>query len=210
MNPDSFFKSRFLVAFFFALCASQTHATLLTFDELVDPPHTGDNYEPLFVYDQYQALGVIFNGAGLYNYEFSPQIVSRPNALMDSYGPGMWIYFSGNLPTHVSMYVSSGMTDSISVVAFGTNGQPISSVDTDGWRGDEDISTPYRDQQIVAFAGLPISRIELMGSSARRGGVIIDNLEFTSDVSVPIPSGFILLGSGLGGLMMLRRTRRPK
>lgn len=182
--------------------ASLANATLINFDDL--PPLVGDDpTEPTPVTNQYAALGVTFQYGAIHD---GDHVLSPPNGLSDFYGPGLEIYFSGVLPTYVSFYVSSSNEDSVGINASGPAGY-VSSVETDGWRGTEENSTPYRDQQFVSFAGSEISRLSLGTYYNRRGALIIDDLTFTHDVaSVPEPSMLTLFAGGIG-LLILRRRR---
>lgn len=175
------------------------HAVLITFDDLVAPPCTPEFCESLVVDNQYAALGVTFAGTGLYSNPDAPQLVTSPQGLSDVYGPGMSIYFTGSLPTSVKMYVSSFNQDVVGATASGPNGFSR-TVATDGWAGTEENSTPYSDKQVVEFAGGEIARIDLASFFDRRGAIVIDNLEFTRDISVPLPAALPLLASGLSAL----------
>ncbi|HEY3700380.1 MAG TPA: hypothetical protein VGK97_13675 [Spongiibacteraceae bacterium] len=182
------------------------HATLINFDELIQAPCTQESCDPTPVDNQYAALGVVFINAAVYQEAMAPQIVSPPNAISDWYGPGMQIHFTGTLPTTVSMYVSAVLQDSIYLTAYGLSGQ-IGSATTDGWRGTEETSTPYRDQQLITFSGIgAISQITLDSLFSRRGTLVIDNLEFSA--SVPLPPALGLFASGLGFLFWRSRSSR--
>lgn len=180
------------------------HATLISFDDLTETmPCTVESCDPTPVVNQYATLGVTFSGAGLYSYAPSAQLVTPPNGLSDFYGPGMSINFTGALPTAVSFYISSVGEDAPAASAVGPGGA-VGNFQGDGWLGTEENSTPYHDKQFVSFSGGEISHIELGAFYNRRGSVIIDNLEFSS---VPLPSGFSLLASGLGCLLLRKRQQ---
>lgn len=205
INRISIVTLVFLALLLFLLgSSSAAHATLITFDELTQPPC--DEFECLdgVVDNQYAALGVTFSGAGLYSFAASPQLVTPPNGVSDVYGPGMSIYFSGQLPTFVRLYVSSVNEDSVGIAAYGPGGA-VGSVSTDGWRGTEENSTPYRDQQLITFSGSEISRLDLGTFYGRRGSLIIDNLEFSA---VPLPGGLMLFGSGIAAFLVWRTRQR--
>lgn len=199
-----------LIATFILYCvaAVPAHATLINFDELIQAPCTQESCDPTPVDNQYAALGVMFINAAVYQEVTAPQIVSQPNAVSDWYGPGMQIHFTGALPTTVSMYVSAVLQDSIYLTAYGPGGQ-IGSATTDGWRGTEETSTPYRDQQLITFSGIgAISQINLDSFFSRRGTVVIDDLQFGNQANVPLPATLGLFVSGMGCLMLRARNRQ--
>lgn len=195
----------FIILLLLGGTASAT-TSLIDFDDLIQAP-CDDGCEPTWVNNQYASLGVTFIGAGLYNYSEASQIVSQPNAISDFYGPGMSINFTGNLPTTVQLYVSSFSGYSVAVLTYGADGKPMGGIDTDGWRGIEENSTPYRDQQLVAFSGAPISKIEILDFSGRRSAAVIDNLQFGNGASVPLPASLGLFASALSGLWLRRHAR---
>ena len=190
----------FAVATIFS--ATVAHATLINFDDL--PPLVGDDpSEPTPVTNQYAALGVLFDTAAIATDVAG--VRSGPNGITDFYGPDMEIRFTGLLPTSLSMFVSSANQDSIFIDIFGADGL-LGSIATDGWRGTEEMSTPYRDQQLVAFAGAPISYLHVASFYFRRGSLLIDDLTFTHDsANVPEPTGLSLLVVGLAMLFVQRR-----
>ena len=190
----------FAAATFFA--ASMASATLINFDDL--PPLVGDDpSEPTPVTNQYAALGVLFDTAAIAT--DVPGVRSGLNGITDFYGPDMQIRFTGSLPTSLSMFVSSANQDSIFIDVFGADGL-LGSIATDGWRGTEEMSTPYRDQQLVTFSGAPISYLNIGSFYFRRGSLLIDDLMFTNDsTSVPEPAALSLLAAGWVLLMAQRR-----
>ena len=185
--------------------ASMASATLINFDDL--PPLVGDDpSEPTPVTNQYAALGVLFDTAAIAT-DVSG-VRSAPNGITDFYGPDMRITFTGLLPTSLSMFVSSANQDSIFIDVFGADGL-LGSIVTDGWRGTEEASTPYRDQQLVAFSGAPISYLNIGSFYFRRGSLLIDDLMFTNDsTSVPEPTTLSLFAAGLALLLVQRRRRK--
>lgn len=180
--------------------ALPVRAALITFDDL--PTNSG---EPTELIDQYAALGVTFGGAAVDEDHWDAS-VSSPNVASDHYGPGMSIQFTGALPNFVSLYVSTAWEQSAYISFRSTDGQVTHFV-TDGWRGLEELSTLYRDRQLVSFSGADISHVYLGEFYGRRGSLLIDDLMFDHiDVEVSEPPMMSLLTVAL--LLLLRDKRR--
>lgn len=187
------------------LLSGAVNATLINFDDLAPIPCDDFDCRPLELTNEYIGLGVTFENGWLASPDPAPPYVaSGPNVLVSLAHPGMVINFSGDLPTSVSFYVSTIMQDTVFIEATGPAGA-VGFVATDGWRGTESDSTPYRDLQLVTFSGAEISRIRLDDYSFRRADIIIDDLSFTREtVAVSEPSALALLMGGLGALWWRR------
>ncbi len=104
--------------------------------------------------------------------------------------------FVGNLPTYVSMNVSAAFNQAVFLNAFGEDGW-LAQKQTSGYAGPYN-EIPYIDNQLVSFyAPEGISFITLEAFYGLRTGAVVDNLFYDYSTSVPEPSLFILLISGL-------------
>ncbi len=192
-------KSSLIVTaiFLFSLCSS-AHAVLINFDDLDQEDYvTEEGLRPLS--SEYHARGVIFSSSTyLVTWQDYNTPLSLPNYVS---GPGFSFDFIGNLPTHVSMYISNSIGYAVNVNAFGPNNFHKSITTAGAIRGmTDDTGTPYIANQFIAFDSLAgISSISLDGQA----GASMDNLMFTS--VVPEPSAFVLFGLGIFGLMLRNR-----
>jgi hypothetical protein len=151
-------------------------------------PHFSDN--PLT--DQYLDKGLLIDGGFLVG-ESLPD-GSNDNQLLGS--NFLLLRFVGNLPTYVSMYVSAAHEQAVFLNAFGEGGW-LAQKQTSGYAGPYN-ETPYIDNQLVSFyAPEGISFITLEAFYGLRTGAVVDNLFYDYSTSVPEPSLFILLISGL-------------
>ena len=185
------------------LMAQGALAITLTFDELNPADYEGENVETPFLTDEYESLGLVFDGAAyLHAWTQSQPAMSLPNYVI---GPGFILNFVGDLPTYVSLFVGSSNGAAVFFDAYGLEGYHESKR-TDGeihgmsW----EQSTPYVPNQFVFFnSPTGISSIELSGQS----DAFIDNLTFTNehDVAVPEPSTLLLFTLGLFGLVLCKR-----
>jgi hypothetical protein len=189
------------------LLSLPAHAVLINFDDLTYVP--GDEEFPHFadtpVSDQYASLGLYIADGYLLPYGDSddPDFISGPNFLLG--GNSMTLFFSGELPTHVGMYVMSPQEDAIFLEAYGTSGL-IAIVQTAGYAGPF-VDSPYVPKQYVTFnSNEGIDRIDVRNFYGSRVSAMIDDLTFTH-ASVPEPSLFALMGIGLATLFYRRRKK---
>ena len=177
---------------FVLFTVGNAHAVTIDFDDIDPFELNGDEgYLPLT--NQYESLGVIFESSAYF---------SRQGKMLD--GPGFGFRFVHELPTYVSMYVGSADQLKVGVSFYDLNGY-IDTVVTDGWvRGmNEELSTPYRDNQFVSFyAPQGISYVHV----ASQQTAYMDNLSFS--VNVPEPSSFLLLFLGI--LITYLHRKRPQ
>lgn len=111
--------------------------------------------------------------------------------------------FVGELPTFVSMNVTSHYGDAIFLEFIGTSGY-LHSITTSGWQGYEEISTPVIPNEFISFnSDEEIRFINIYGFYNMRIGASIDNLTFTHS-SIPEPAPLALIVTGLIAILMRR------
>ncbi len=183
--------------FLFSLCTS-AHAALIDFDDLNQNSYiTDEGLRPLS--NEYQPLGVIFSSSAyLLTWQDYDTPLSLPNYVS---GPGFSFDFVGDLPTHVSMYISNSIGYAVNVNAFGPNNFHKSITTAGAISGmTDDEGTPYIANQFIFFHSLAgISSISLDGQA----GASMDNLIFTS--IVPEPSVLVLFGLGIFAIILRNR-----
>ena len=177
---------RFTAIFSIAI-ASNAYATFIDFDDLTPV------YDPVFgcfcdnpLTNQYESKGLLIENAYLNGGSLDGGLTYE-NILLS--GPHTTLYFVGQLPTFVSMYVTSANGDAIYLTAYGPGGE--SNYQTGGY-GGPDYDTPVIPNEYVSFqTDLGISQINIDSFYFLRVGAAIDNLTFTHS-SVPEPSAPLL------------------
>lgn len=188
----------FIAAIVFSLLLPTTAAaTVIDFDDL-DPvyneefPCWCDN--PLS--DQYLDQGLLIHNAWV--------VGAKPNnSMLTSNWAGL--EFVGELPTFLSLNITSHYGDAIYLDFYGESGY-LHTITTSGWQGYEDISTPVIPNEFISFSSdIGIKSVSIYGFYNMRIGANIDNITFTH-AAVPEPSSIAFMSLGLLGLL-LRRSR---
>jgi hypothetical protein len=179
------------------LIPTATSATVINFNDLKpvyneEFPCWCDN--PLS--DQYIDQGLLISGAWV--------VGSGPNnGMLTSNWAGL--KFVGDLPTFLSMNITSHYGDAIFLEFYGESGY-LDTIITSGWLGYEDISTPVIPNQLISFnSDIGIKSVAIHGFFNMRLGADIDNITFTHS-AVPEPSSVALISLGLLGLLLRRRN----
>jgi len=200
-------RASLTATFLLSVTALNAQAVLIDFDDLTYVPV--DEEFPSFadtpVTDQYASLGLYVADGYLLPYLDSdePDFISGPNFLLG--GNTLTLWFGGELPTHVGMYVMSPQEDAIFLEAYGTSGL-IATVQTAGYAGPF-IDSPYVPKQYVTFdASEGISQIDVRGYYNSRVSAMIDDITLTY-AAVPEPSPLALMGIGLAALIYRRRKQ---
>lgn len=193
---------RGLLAALALVISGPSAATLITFEDLA--PETQ-------VTNQYESLGLIIDGGAITVWEGDPAsspVVSPSQVLYDFYGPNLYLYFVGVLPTTVSMYVTTVFGDIVSLSAYGSGGLVDHEV-TEGWAGTEENSTAAIPREFVElFSPAGIQTVLLEAFYFRRGDLYIDNLSFTTTLPVSEPPvGTLVSLALLAGLAISARRR---
>lgn len=171
-------------------------AVVINFDDLVYvPTWPEDFFGDHELTDEYEDQGLLISGGFLSVWhEGTGPSVSGPNYL--TAGHDLTLEFIGELPTFVSMYVSSSWGQAVFLSAYSSSGL-IASHTTDGWKGF-DTDPLYVPNQLVSFsANEGISEISVGDFYGQRTGAMIDDLTFTYSAQVPEPSSVFLFGLGL-------------
>jgi len=198
-----FFNQTFLrlvTAGAFSITTSLAHAAFINFDDI---PYVLEDDEPGNFYDvpltdQYADKGLIVDNGYILPYLSEDGPLHQSNYLLG--GNVLTFNFTTDLPTTVSMYVSSLVGDSIFLNAYNSSGlvQEIRTKGTHGEWGTPDYEEESTPNEYVSFnidAG--ISRITVENYYNSRVSARIDDLTFTRKASVPEPSSFLLLVLGL-------------
>lgn len=175
--------------------ANHAIATVIDFDDLnpvFDPENACWCDNPL--YDQYVDKGLLIYGAWVVGGSSQNQMLTSNWATLE---------FVGELPTFVSMNVTSVNGDAILLDVYGASGLLYSTA-TSGWQGLEKYSTPAIPDELITFnSDIGISHIDIQGFYNMRIGASVDNLKFTY-ASVSEPTPFALLSIGLLGILLRR------
>lgn len=176
-------------------------AALIDFDDL-DPVYD-ENFpcwcdNPLS--DEYADQGLLIDGAWV--------VGAKPNnSMLTSDWAGL--KFVGELPTFISMNITSHYGDAIFLDFYSEEGY-LDTLITSGWQGYEDISTPVIPNQFISFnSEVGIKSISIQGFYGMRIGANIDNLTFSA-TEVPEPSPIALIAAGLLGLLLCRPNSRSR
>jgi len=205
-----FFHTTFLqlvTAGALSVTANFAHATFINFDDI---PYVLEDGEPGNFYDvpltdQYANKGLIVNDGFILPYLSEEGVPLQSNYLLG--GNVLTLNFTGDLPTVVSMYVTSLFGDSVFLNAYNSSGfvQEIRTKGTHGEWGTPDYEEESQPNQFVAFdVNAGISRITVENYYSSRVSARIDDLTFTRNASVPEPSSLLLLVLGLCTLVWRR------
>ena len=179
-----------------SLSSATTSATLIDFDDLnpvydEEFPNWSDN--PLT--DQYLDQGLLINGAWVNGADSENYMLTSNSASLE---------FVGELPTFVSMNITSHYGDAIFLDFYGSEGY-LNTVITSGWRGVEETSTPVIPNEFISFSSdVGIHFVTIQGLYNMRIGAAIDNLTFTY-ASLPEPAPITLLALGLFGILWRKK-----
>lgn len=178
-----------LIIFSFGLGhVGNASAVVINFDDLV-PVH--DPIFPCFcdneLTDEYAAQGLTFND-GFFDGSSSDGGLTYQNYLIT--GPYGQLIFSGELPTFVSMFVTSIHNDAIYFSAWGPDGF-LETKKTPGFGGPFDDTPPEPNFHISFTAEKGIRFIDISAFYFRRTGAMIDDLTFTT-TPVPEPQAWLL------------------
>jgi hypothetical protein len=194
--PSSLKKMFEITAIFIFLSWSTTvSAIVIDFDDL-NPVY--DEHFPCWcdnpLTDQYREKGLLIYGAWV-NGENAKNVMLTSNFAS--------LEFVGDLPTFVSMNITSHYGDAIFLDFFGEAGQ-LHAITTSGWQGLEENSSPVIPNEFVSFSSdVGIRSITIQGFYNMRIGATIDNLTF-NHTAIPEPAPLALLGLGLFGIMVRR------
>jgi len=191
---------RLITASALSISASFAHATFINFDDIQYVP--ADNESPNF-YDtpltnQYDNKGLIVDDGYILPYLSEEGVPLQSNYLLG--GNVLSLNFFGDLPTVVSMYVTSLVGDAIFLNAYNSSGlvQEIRTKGTHGEWGTPDYEEESEPNQFVSFdVAAGISRITVENYYNSRVSARIDDLTFTRNASVPEPSSLLLFALGL-------------
>jgi hypothetical protein len=200
---------RWLAAAALALCAGGAHATLITFSEIPWSPNGEDGafYDQPIAPDFYAAQGVRIEGGYLAGGQYDP------GAQYLLGGNSMQVFFTGVLPTYVSLVFNSPFEEAGAWVD--ANGPGYSArVDTGGYLGglpgDEPYPPPKRDVHASFSSPGGISSLLFDNAYFFRVSAYVDNLYFGNVPAVPEPGSMVLMGAGLAGMWMWRRRHGAK
>ena len=171
----------------FSLVSNGTSATVIDFDDL------NPVYDELFpcwcdnpLYDQYLDKGILIHDAWV-NGQNSENVMVTSNFAT--------IEFIGELPTFLSLNITSVYGDSVAIDVSGPGGSQ--SKYSSGWRGWEEESTPVIPDEYISFnLSTGIKYVTFQGFYNMRMGGSIDNLTFTF-ASIPEPASATLFTLGL-------------
>lgn len=207
-----FFSS--LVSFLtLAVTPLAANATFIDFDDRVAPPASPyDCYtiEPcgLILSNEYESSGIIFNGGTSWLVgEVLPDGSNKNNVFGTNF---IALEFVGALPNFLSFNINSALgAESSYIELYGEDGTHFFTHVTDGWRGLEELSTPYVPNQFVTIqASQRIKGVSFTSFYNHRVGPSIDNLTFEYR-QVGEPSVLLLMLMGIAGLVV-QRTRKRK
>ncbi|WP_226926139.1 MULTISPECIES: VPLPA-CTERM sorting domain-containing protein [unclassified Meridianimarinicoccus] len=154
------------------------------------------------VTDQFAALGATFGSlsatAGLYFGASGNPGAELRNFFPDTYNP-FSITFSGTVTEAAFNMVTNGYTDKFTALL---NGGVVESftAPTGGWK-------------YYGFTGILFDEIQVeigFGSTATNKHMRLDNLQIGAVSAVPLPAGGLLLLSGLGGILAVKRRRKAR
>lgn len=191
-------KKKYFIGLLLALLVSYfpivVQASTINFDDIAANPTQS-------ISNDYLSLGVIFtNALVVHEGNWGNGSVSSPNAVM-----------IGSTPTCLTFHMpgsyTPGITDFVSAYvgdwSIETDEIQMTAYDFDNVILDSATYTTTNVFGLISISAEGIHRvefIELIGS-----GADFDNLTFNSITSVPIPGALFLLGSGLLGIVGLRR-----
>lgn len=210
-KPFSNLALTFIISIITSLQNAQ--AAFIDFDDLPPPER-----DPFLCYveflgcmheleDEYAHLGVIFTSDvdWLIRKELSDGTFT--NALQGFNYLGM--EFIGELPNFISLNIDSPTkAESSYIELYGEDGNLFSTFVTNGWRGTEDLSTPYIPNEFVSIQSPErIKGIAIISFFGLRTGPVIDNFTFEYR-QVGEPSVLLLMLMGIAGLVVQRSRKR--
>ena len=172
---------------------SNAYAVFIDFDDLVPV------YDPYFacfcdnpLTNQYESKGLLIGDSYLNGQSYDGGLTYQ-NTLTS--GPYSTLYFIEQLPTFVSMNVTSINGDAIFLTAYGSGGGVVDDYQTGGFAGSEPYPPVIPNELVSLHSNTGISQINIDSFYFLRVGAEIDNLTFTySSVSEPSAPVLLLLG----------------
>lgn len=188
--------------------ALNADAAFIDFDDIVAPPaqpFACETLEPcgLILSNEYESQGVIFTSDSSWLIGVTTADGTNTNRVFGTNLIGL--SFIGALPNFVSFNIDSPLMHEASYFeVYGEDGDLLFTQQNNGWRGLEEISTPYIPHELITINSTAAIKYISIGSLYfLRSGPTIDNLTFEQR-SVPESPMLFLLLTGLAGLIFQR------
>lgn len=186
----------------FLISSSNANAVFIDFDDII-PYESNDPFCEVNcmheLSNEYQSKGLIFHGGTLRG-------GTLPDGTQKNGVRGfnqIDFEFTGSLPNFLSFNHHSGAgVESSYIDIYGENGVYLFTHFSSGWRGDEDLSTPYIPNELVAiYSTEKIKSVSIYSFFGLRTGPYIDNLTFEVR-NLPEPSPLILFLLSITGIFL--------
>ncbi len=186
------------------MASNNAQAVFIDFDDIAarpSEPFTGC-FCGHILSNEYESQGLVFNGDSSWLIGGTLPDGTNQNIVWGL--NGISLGFTGILPNFVSFNIHAPLGAEASYMdVFGVNGYLFTHASA-GWQGTEENSTPYIPGELVSIhASEGITGMHIYSFFGLRTGPQIDNLTFESR-TVPEPSTFFLLATGLAGLFWKR------
>lgn len=189
--------------------ALNAHAAFIDFDDIVAPPaypFSCDEHDfcGLILSNEYESQGLIFDGG--FNWLIGGPLPDGTNANKVFGTNSIGLKFIGTLPNFVSFNIDSPFLAEASFFdVYGEEGDLLFTQHSNGWRGLEEISTPYVPHELVTInSTAAIKYISIASLYNLRTGPTIDNLTFEQR-SVPESPMLFLLLTGFAALIFKKK-----